>query len=1185
MKINKKLKTPINIIIAITMFIITISAASAAETFTEIDYFNRANSNTVGNGWSEANEDTASDLRIENNRLYHEDTSGTQSPYATKSVTWTDENITVKIEVDQTDHHIIFWPYGSGNIVFAANFNTNGWFRTNNGAGWGSDLFAYSTGTNYTIKFYNINMSADTYRIMVNNVTYGGEIDFWTASSTIDTMRLEGGSSTTGMAYFDFLAFTEGSPDPTTPATPNNDSTESTTIVKQIGSVSFTNSMTTIVSSSFNVSVNNTPLYNGFTFQVESNNANTMFCELLVDSIVVGNVTRTNTAGEQGTVKVMSDIDLLLNTTEHTEELRCQRSSGVGLITVSNTVGVGHALVDQDNKLLPYNSSSFSKSITGSSLQLIDSFNFTVGNKSNNATDFNSMIIEGMVTYQNDAGADKVFSTQISTKRSNESTWVNCTTYPRFVSSGGTGSVGIDCFVENVTTNATYEVRILGNGSATYEGNWIAKGFWLGENEVVGGTGVVTGLSFSGDSNQALFSAPGGNENHDTSNVFAELSYSMLTNESTTITFWLEVKNGSSYNTTNFTRDFAAGEIGVIIGQDIIENLPRDDYNTTLWANCGSPTASCTIKGGQSGGYLTDVITTVFNSFNVTAYDSWDNSSINSFVVVNGGTYNTTTGQVQVFTNEDYLNITISSNNYFDKTYLNYNTSNNLNTSLNQSIVRFRGFALITGTELTNINYTLSDGSISKTIVGSNVSIGLKSGNYNVTTSKAGYFDRTISFSISALENKTINVTNIYNTIINFTAKTAIFNTTINNFSVTTPEYGTLNSTNGYIEMPTIQNYNQTYTATSNNKTSSSGTINTNQTILNYTIILYEFNSVYFTFLDENTGEIINTTSITLDIINDIYSVQYNTTNGTIYATILQPLSYVSLITANGYYDRSYYFTVTNDSTQNITIYLLNNTLANNITVNIIDERGIVVEGAIIKALKLDPSDGEYKTVDISQTNFEGKTIMSLYKNTVFYKFIIEYAGSVVRIVPPTTIISNEITFQIVISGDPTSNYDAYKSLTGSWTDNGAGTITLTYNNAQGTNVEICQNIYEITYQGSRSLITTLCDTGSAGVITQTITLQNATTYIATGTYQDAIFTDYDFNTGNDPYEYPVEIQAMISILILLGFLFWKPEWVFFGVSTSLFFGGLIKLHPISSTYTIPLIITGLIIVWLVNRR
>lgn len=458
-----------------------------------------------------------------------------------------------------------------------------------------------------------------------------------------------------------------------------NSSTESTAVVKQVGSVSFVNP-TTIISSGFNVLNNDTPLYGGYSFNVESNNNNLMRCELFIDGVSQANVTRSQQTGVLGSVFIQSDV-LMLDAGNHSQSLVCQRSGGLGLTTVSNAVGIGHFLVDEYNNTLPYNDTHISAAgvSSGSSYSLIDSFNVTVGNKTigNNIT--HNLVVEGQLTYTNLGVSSEVLGAYIEINGTNSSF------YPRTVASGATGSVALDFIIENATTNETYTVNIYANGTdAQYNGNFIAKDLFIDEDEIEGGTGIITGVNFIGDTDTRIFNISAvGNFNHPVANAFLKASYSVVTDVDTTVTFYIRLIDGSNFTTVDFTRDYVAGEIGVVTGHDIFENIPLDpDYEVELWANCGTAGATCTIAGGSSFGYVTDVTSVVLNNFNITAYDSISRDPLLNFTATNEATYNTTTGIIQYFTEDMYENITISAVDYADSVFLNHNTSVNINASM-----------------------------------------------------------------------------------------------------------------------------------------------------------------------------------------------------------------------------------------------------------------------------------------------------------------------------------------------------------------------------------------------------------------------------------------------------------------------------------------------------------------------
>jgi len=474
---------------------------------------------------------------------------------------------------------------------------------------------------------------------------------------------------------------------------PINDSTESTGLTKQSGSVTFTGGTTTVLAGTFNISKDYEPYYGSYSFNVLSAGANTIYCEALIDGSVVDEVSRTNVLGQLGSVYLQTNVLTNLTNGTHTRELRCLRSAGGGSITVTNTIGVGHFLIDQDNDFIRYNDSESNTTVTsGSTYSIVDSIDIFTSNKTEtenvtvNRTQH--LVIEGSFEYTNNDVSTETLGLYANVNGT------NCTFLPRTVSPSGIGSVSYDCILHNVTPNSLYTVNIYGNGTnAFYHGDTVVKNFFLDYREIIGGSGILTGYSFSDDVDTLIINVTGGNINHDYSNIFTKLSYSLSTNKSTTANFYIKLINGENFSTINFSRYLAIGSTGVLIGQDVFENLPKDDYDVLLYGNCGTDGATCTINGGQSSGYITDVIPVLNRGFNITAYNFYTNESILTFNVTDsfGTTISTTNGVISIVTNlstEDYvIRAYYNGTNYFGRTITNHDTNDNLNVTMYPGVI------------------------------------------------------------------------------------------------------------------------------------------------------------------------------------------------------------------------------------------------------------------------------------------------------------------------------------------------------------------------------------------------------------------------------------------------------------------------------------------------------------------
>lgn len=530
---------------------------------------------------------------------------------------------------------------------------------------------------------------ATGYRSTNNDRYYNGDIDelaLWQREINItDVTELY--NSNNGLQY----PYVE-------PPKTINDSSESTAFVKQVGSTSFTTTMTTIISSDFNVTNNNTPIYGGYSFNIESNSNTVAYCEILIAGQVYANVTRSNSVGELGSVYIQTPV-FISETGNYTQTLQCQKLSGGGFVTVSKAEGIGHFLINQDNEFINYEFEEYEAiAVTSGSVYTnIASFNITTSNKTNESvtdTRANHIVLEGAFTYTNNAATENlgIYANINGT---------NCTKLPRTVDNGAVGSVSYDCFLKNITSNSTYEVNLYANGTnAEYSGILVAKNFFIDNDEIIGGTGDFTGLTFSGDTFTPLaIAVDAGNRNHDNANVFSKLSYAIETDQDTTVSIYFNLTNGQEYTTTIWERDFSVGDIGVIIGNDVLENISKDNYTVQVYANCGSVGATCTIRGGQTGGYVSDLKTTIINAFDIYLYDITNTSFLIEEYTAqfDGSEISTTNGTIKIFTPDESIDLTFSFGNteltnllpnynynktFYGRTINGWNTSNELNTTL-----------------------------------------------------------------------------------------------------------------------------------------------------------------------------------------------------------------------------------------------------------------------------------------------------------------------------------------------------------------------------------------------------------------------------------------------------------------------------------------------------------------------
>ena len=720
-----------------------------------------------------------------------------------------------------------------------------------------------------------------------------------------------------------------------------NDSVESTAVVKQTGSITLLGpTPVTITSSSFNITGATTDLYGAYSINVNPSASNELTCRIYIDGNIEATKVRSNVAGEIGNMFIMTSL-FNLSVGNHTQELECARSTGPGQITISESVGVGHFMRDEFGREIVHNETIINNTVTsGSSFTQIGAFNITVGNISAEGDKYNSIVIESALEFINNDASPELLSAYMSLNES-----FNCSTYLRDVGAGNTGSVSMDCILENVTTNQTYEVKIFGNGTnAEYVGTVIGKSFYLSDEEILGGTGTIVGLGFNGSTNVRLFNGTGGNVNHDLANAFNKISYSIITNADTEVTFFFKLINSETFISKNFTRDFENNTVGVLIGQDSFISVPKDNYSIELWANCGG--ANCTIVGGSSLGYITDVTTTLLNQFNITAWNAWNDTQIMVFNATDGATFSTTNGIIEYFTNEDDESINISSIDYLNQTFIDHNTSQNLNVSLFQSNTYIHTKQKFSNVTINNARLVAEGNTIDTT--NGTLYLTPNIGPLNYTINSSSYFDLSDTITITESVNVTVNLWNSQTriNIINASDSIAIpeFNITLTYGSVT-ETYVTINGT-AYFNL--TQNLTYNITADAAGFYSNSFTITPNTATYQENFELIKIGNLEIRVFDSADAEPI-TQLVNFTLTSPTTQTDFNFTGGNFTATgLVEGTQYSLVFNTEDYSEASFLITYSENLAKDIfNVFMSKNAV--DITFTVLETSGDIIQSANVQ--------------------------------------------------------------------------------------------------------------------------------------------------------------------------------------------------------------------------------------------
>lgn len=296
---------------------------------------------------------------------------------------------------------------------------------------------------------------------------------------------------------------------------------------------------------------------------------------------------------------------------------------------------------------------------------------------------------------------------------------------------------------------------------------------------------------------------------------------------------------------------------------------------------------------------------TTTTNFTITNTNNYNSQSITNFsAIINGTIYNTTTGIITTpfLTNSTTLkNITIISQNMFNKTYLNQNISTTLQATQDQYPItyltnKWNNSNLTTATiEIDGTNYTTTSTYIYTP--------------FNQTKSIITYVTNYLSIT----ENKnilqnTINQINVSQSIINFSLREFDNNISLSNFTLNITGYGIPTGCNTTQSSCILYPNNGTYNYSIYDNTGQDLWTPTNNTFIinfldNKTITSYvTAHIINITARNAKTNTSINSFSIRLDDLTDNTDQRnFTTTTGNIIIPVIHHNYNLTIISADGY--------------------------------------------------------------------------------------------------------------------------------------------------------------------------------------------------------------------------------------------------------------------------------------------
>jgi hypothetical protein len=492
------------------------------------------------------------------------------------------------------------------------------------------------------------------------------------------------------------------------------------------------------------------------------------------------------------------------------------------------------------------------------------------------------------------------------------------------------------------------------------------------------------------------------------------------------------------------------------------------------------------------------------------------------------------------------INITIVADDYFNKTYNNYDWSNNLQAEPYQTIINFSAYEFITNNTLNETIFTISGQTLEQ--------FNLSEGSYTVNASKNGYYDRLTIFNVTPLQISTLNIT-LYDTQLTINPFEKLSGSTVSDFTIRihnenysfTRNYSTTSNTIT-INLTTLNNYNITFikdeyiqTSFSYNLTSSTHEIN---------ITVYPTNDIRINFFDEETLEPI--TNVTVDLYGSIYSANFTTTTNTYLLENLPNDIYRVHYGLNDevYKQRNYHAVIPHrdEDVVNSSFYLLNESEGTLFVRTIVDQGNIPVNGYLeIQRPYTNTGEGFiYRSIEFVSIDSQGDAVFFAIPNDQQYRFrVYNSSFHLINIQSPSFLTSTNS--QIVVDED-SDIMDNFNQATGTQTNlrYQASSDSFVLDYVSLNTIDGC--CLEVTYAlGTNRTTQKLCSAAASGTITL---LANMNTINGTWTayaiaqvgdqtyYIDEDYEENVFPDNKETLKYVGPFLLCLVIILCIGMSF-----------------------------------------------
>lgn len=505
----------------------------------------------------------------------------------------------------------------------------------------------------------------------------------------------------------------------------------------------------------------------------------------------------------------------------------------------------------------------------------------------------------------------------------------------------------------------------------------------------------------------------------------------------------------------------------------------------------------------------------------------WGDSILTYNATVNGTLYQTTNGTITTVIPNDALttfDVSLAAFGHDPKTYVAWNVSTDLEPVLNLSYYRLNVSAKynLTNSEAT-FNASIWNGTANTSYPGI-------TGHKLINLSK----DKTYKVYINSYEHDIVNKSILLDTWeeslyfslfpdhykLNITAYSFVGSNPIQNFSCTAANDTEVNgSTTAYYLILKLQKnlkYNVTIDAPGYAFVSETILMNNWTKYLNFSVP--DTNSLDLTIRDEVTSTLL-TSNVSI-LFSSVYGeTTYYTTNGSFYIDDLAAAEYLLSFSTDGYGTRSYTVTVTNRSTQSLTVYMAASNSTTTFTVLDIDT-GAIIDDVLVTMYRV--INSTWSPVESKYTDITGRT-QFVYLPNVNYKFYLSKSGyqDYLFYLNPILFSEYDVRMTRVQAMNTTTDYDriALRYYPTSFYDGQENNFTFIIQSPWG---ELESYGYTLTYPGG-----TKSQSGFNAIGSQL----NSPFNITGADFTDSVILNYYYETSlsgvrNFTYYLPIDVSA-----------------------------------------------------------